>query len=196
MASSRLDQAIALFDAANDADPNTVEMDGKQVGRERVHAHRLSVWVASLAGEKPSEALQLAARCQHLCRWEIPRNQYPDGRAGYLKWREELKKLHAEKATAILQKVGYEMATIERVRTIVQKKNLASDSEVQIMEDALCLFFLEEQFADLAAKEAAKIVDIVRKTWAKMSPAAREIALTMPLSPEHREIVEEALKGA
>ncbi|HTL52279.1 MAG TPA: DUF4202 domain-containing protein [Planctomycetota bacterium] len=194
MPDDRFSQAIARFDAANAEDPIRVTVDGQPVGRELVYARRLSAWVDKLTSGQASEPLRLAARCQHLCRWAIPRDQYPDGRVGYLKWREQLKKLHAEKAAGILQAVGYDAATIDRVRTIVLKKDLASDPDVQAMEDALCLFFLEEQFADLAAKEAPKIVDIVKKTWVKMSPRAHELALALPLAPAERAIVEKALQ--
>lgn len=191
--SNRLDAAIAAFDAANAQDPNQVTIEGRAVPRELAHARRLTAWVERLTQGQPSEILRLAARCQHLCRWAIPRSQFPDGRQGYLRWREELKKLHAEKAAAILRDVGYDPATIERLQTVVRKKNLATDPEVQTIEDALCLFFLEEQFTDLIHKERDKIVDIVRKTWVKMSPQAQQIALTLPLTAEEKAVVQAAL---
>ncbi|MGH7142523.1 MAG: DUF4202 domain-containing protein [Planctomycetota bacterium] len=196
-ASERFRRAVARFEAANDGDPVQVEVDGRQRGREVVYARRVAAWIERLTQGQgaASEALRLAAHCQHLCRWAIARGEYPAGRQGYLRWREALKKLHAQKAAAILQEVGYDAATIGRVETIVRKKNLAQDGEVQMMEDALCLFFLEEQFADLAAKEGDKIVAIVQKTWAKMSPAGRAAALALPLNAAEKAIVEKALQG-
>ena len=146
-----------------------------------------------LVGDEASEALLLAARAQHIRRWEIPRETYPRDRVGYLQWRQELKQFHAEKTAEILQEVGYDAAMIKRVKDLILKKRLKLDPEVQALEDALCLVFLEEQFSEFAQKEADKIVDIVRKTWRKMSPRGQQFALALPLAAEDRAIIEQAL---
>lgn len=171
MISQRFQDAIARFDAANAADPRGIELP---------YAQRLSAWVERLAPEA-SESLRLAARCQHLRRWEIPRESYPAGRVGYLKWREALKHFHAEEAGKILRAVGYDNEMIERVQKLNLKKK---DPETNVLEDALCLLFLETQFDETLGKTGdEKMIGILQKTWRKMTPAAREIALTMKLPP-------------
>ena len=152
-------------------------------------------WLDRLVPEA-SEALRLAARAQHIERWSIPRHEYPEGKKGYLLWRTILYRYHAERAGEILSTVGYDPATIDRVGAFLQKKRLRSDAEVQTLEDAACLVFLENYFADFSKKhDEAKIVDIVRKTWAKMSAnghgAALELAGSLP--DDARRLVEAAL---
>src|SRR5215471_10765287 len=142
---SRMDRfarAISAFDRDNAEDPTTIRVGGADRPRELVQAERLSAWVDRLRPDAP-EALRLAARCQHLRRWEIPRNTYPDGRIGYLEWRKALLRFHADRSTEILRRTGYDDETIGRVRTINQKRGLKMDRDVQTMEDALCLVFLE-----------------------------------------------------
>jgi hypothetical protein len=170
-----------------------VEVNGQKYPLEILHAERRTAWVRRLAGDQASEALLLAARAQHIRRWEIPRETYPHDRAGYLKWRQDLKEFHAEKTSEILQEVGYEADLIERVKDLILKKHLKLDPEVQTLEDALCLVFLEEQFSEFAKKEADKIVGIVAKTWRKMSPRGHQFALALPLAPADRAIIEQAL---
>jgi hypothetical protein len=189
----RFNQAIAKIDAANAQDPHRLEVNGQKRPLEIVHAERRTAWIRRLVGDEASAALLLAARAQHIRRWEIPRETYPRDRAGYLKWRQELKQFHAEKTAEILQEIGYDMAMIKRVKDLILKKRLKLDPEVQALEDALCLVFLEEQFSEFAQKEADKIVDIVRKTWRKMSPRGQQFALTLPLVAKDRAIIEQAL---
>ena len=181
MESRRFQEAIARFDAANARDPRGIELP---------YAQRLSAWVERLAPDA-SESLRLAARCQHLRRWEIPRESYPPGRVGYLKWRETLKHFHADEAAKILRAVGYDDAMIERVRNLNLKKK---DPETSVLEDALCLLFLETQFDETTGKTGEeKMIEILRKTWRKMSPRAREIALGMKLSETQRALIQKAL---
>ena len=140
------------------------------------------------------ESLRLAARCQHICRWEIPRNSFPIGRTGYLTWRNELKKLHAAKAEEILTSVGYEDDVIEEVKFILLKKQLKKNEQTQILEDVICLVFLEFYFDAFAEKHSEeKIIDIVQKTWAKMSDKGHESALKLPFSPSGLSLVKKAL---
>src|SRR6185436_2912578 len=136
--------------------------------RELVYSEWLSDWVVQLCPDA-SEALRLAARCQHLCRWEVPRSSYPMTRAGYLQWREGLKKFHAERAATILREVGYPEPMVERVQGLNLKKNFPQDPETRVLEDALCLVFLERQFSELASKTAEdKIINVLQKSWKKM----------------------------
>ncbi len=191
----RFTQAIEKIDAVNAEDPNWLEVDGEQRPLEVVHAERRTEWVRRLVGrDEASEALLLATRGQHIRRWEIPRNTYPRTRDGYLKWRQALKQFHADKTGEILQTVGYNDEEIERVKVLILKKRLKLDPEVQALEDSLCLVFLEQQFSEFARKEADKIVEIVRKTWRKMSPRGQKFALELPLTAEDRAIIEAALK--
>ncbi len=141
------------------------------------------------------ELVQLAVRAQHLRRWEVPRSDYPDGRAGYLRWRAELGKRHAELAAAIAKEVGYDDAATERVASLVRKRGIQTDEEAQLVEDVACLVFLEHYFAAFAKKhDDEKLISIVRKTWAKMSDAVRSAALELPLGPSELSIVEKALQ--
>ena len=177
----RFAEAIAAFDRANAEDPVSLPAASEPRPRELLQAERLSRWVARLRPDAP-EALQLAARCQHLRRWEIPRNTYPDGRIGYLEWRKALSRFHADRSTEILRSAGYDDETIERVRAINQKRGLKIDPDVQTMEDALCLSFLEHELDGFLPRyPSEKVIEILRKTWHKMSERARVIALTLQL---------------
>jgi hypothetical protein len=182
----RLTRAIAAIDAANAADPNPVT---------RQHPPAMTAWIERLVAE-PSEALRLAARAHHLRRWEVPRATYPEGRAGYLRWRRDLHERHARDVGALLEREGYDAATIDRVQTIVRKRGLGSDPEVQAFEDALCLVFIETQFTELSARtERTRMIEVTRKTLAKMSPDGRRLAgpLVDRLQETDQAIVHEAL---
>jgi hypothetical protein len=193
MSNKRFQQALEKIDAANAKDPNLIDVNGQKRPLEVVHAERRTEWIRQLVGGSASEALFLAARAQHIRRWAIPRDTYPRDRLGYLKWRTDLKKFHAQKTAEILAEVGYNDEMIERVKDLIMKKRLKQDPEVQALEDTLCLVFLEQQFSEFAQKESDKIVDIVRKTWRKMSPAGQQLALQLPLADEDRAIIEQAL---
>lgn len=196
--SARFAAALERIDAANAADPVQVEAGegGRMEGRELVHARRFSHWVERLRPDA-SEALRLAARAQHLCRWEIPRQSYPMTRAGYLRWRADLKAFHARRAGEILRATGYDEALIERVADLNLKKNFPQDPEVQTLEDALCLTFLELQFAEFATRtDEAKMIGILQKTWKKMSSAAHAEALKLPLGEQELALVTKALSDA
>jgi hypothetical protein len=182
--------ASRRFDYENGRDPN--QESGRP--REQLYAERLTDWVLRLSPDA-SEALRLAARCQHICRWQSPRESQPMTRAGYLKWRAELKKFHAAKSGAILREAGYDDATIRRVQELNLKQNFPADAECRVLEDALCLVFLEFQFAALAAKsEDEKMINALRKSWAKMTDAARAEALKLNFGPREQHLLERALK--
>jgi hypothetical protein len=184
--------AIRRFDEENARDPHPE--DGQP--RELLYARRLTDWVLKLRPDA-GEALRLAARAQHICRWQSPRENYPMTRAGYLRWRADLKKFHAEKSGAILREVGYDDATIRRVQELNLKKDFPADAEGRVLEDALCLVFLEFQFAALAAKsDDAKMINALRKSWEKMTEAARAEALKLNFGPREKSLIEQALHPA
>jgi hypothetical protein len=189
----RFGRALARFDDENSRDPNHEMVDGVQQPRELIYAQWLTGWVLRLCPEA-SEELRLAARCQHLRRWEIPRNSYPMTRVGYLQWREGLKKFHAKRAGELLKELGYPNQVITRVQNLNLKKDFPKDPETRVLEDALCLVFLEHQFADLAAKTSEdKMVNAVQKTWKKMTEHAQAIALELPFAQKEKKLIEKAL---
>ncbi len=193
METRRFDAAVARFAATNAQDPEQVSENGVPVPRTLAHACWLSGWIERLT-PNASEALRLAAHCQHLARWTTPRSTYPEGRRGYLTWRRDRAKFHAELAGKVLRDVGYDDETVDRVRRINLKQGLGQVGDAQTMEDALCLTFLEHEAAAFAGRhDAVKVTEILRKTWMKMSPRAREFALAVELPTGVRELLEAAL---
>lgn len=191
----RFAAALRRFDEENSRDPNREMQAGVARPRELVYAEWLSDWVVRLCPQA-SEALRLAARCQHLCRWQVPRDSYPMTRAGYLRWREDLKKLHAQKAGDILREVGYSPEVISRVQSLNLKMNFPQDAEGRVLEDALCLVFLERQFGELAARTSdEKMVNALHKAWKKMTPAAHALALALDYSPGQKALLDKALSN-
>ncbi len=194
--SSLLEQALAAFDAANAEDPNQETVDGRPQPHEWLDAQRVSAWVRKL-DPNPSEALLLASRCQHLRRWEIPRDRYPRTRPGYLKWRQDLKAFHADQAAVILREVGYGEELIQEVRNLNLKKGLRDGGDVQRLEDALCLTFLEFEYESFRTRVSEeRMIGILRKTWGKMSEAAHAEALQLSFSEEGKRVIGDALSGA
>lgn len=189
----RLTRAVAAIDEANTHDPNICTFEGIDRPKELLHAERATAWVRRLAPD-PSDAQLLAARAHHLRRWEIPRNTYPDGRVGYLRWRTDQKKKHAVEVAGILSDADYDDETILRVQQIIRKEGLQEDADVQVHEDALCLVFLETQL-DLLTSELGdeRTRAVLAKTWAKMSDRGRDAALGLELSAPGRRLVEEAV---
>lgn len=176
--------ACAAIDRANAEDPRDCEV---------LYGRRMVDWVRVLA-PGASEELLLAARAQHVRRWTVPRSTYPEGRNGYLRWREGLKKFHADTLASIMKEAGYGDASIEKARSLLVRKNLAVDAEGQTLEDAACLVFLQFEFAEFSARtEPDKMVDILRKSWGKMSPAARDQALRLKLGVAELDLVKKAL---
>jgi hypothetical protein len=168
--------------------------DGVSRPREWLYAQRLTKWVLQLC-PGASEELRLAARCQHLCRWEIPRQSYPMTRAGYLQWRSTLKTFHAQKAGDILREAGYPDEVVRRVQDLNLKKNYPDDPESRVLEDALCLVFLEFQLADLAGRTAEdKTVNALKKSWQKMTEAGRAEALKLNYGEREKALLAQALK--
>ena len=180
-------RAIERFDAANAEDPNRELADGLEQPKELLYAKRMSAMLERFAPEA-SEALRLAARCQHIRRWTIPRADFPSGAAGYKQWRTTLQQFHAETAAAILREVGYEEETVARVQSLLRKERLKLDPAVQTLEDVVDLVFLENYLDEFVAGHAeydeAKWIDILKKTWFKMSPRGRKAALSTIRLPE------------
>jgi len=189
MSSEKEPLAIQRFDEANSKDPNLDQGRPKEL----IYAERMSAWLEKMFPDA-SDVLRLAARAQHLERWKILRKDYVSDRVGYLKWRADLKNYHAARAAEILRDVGYEEETIARCATLIKKENLKLDAEVQALEDVACLVFLENYFADFSAQhETDKVIEIVRKTWQKMSRQGHAAALSLPLSDAAKTLIEKAL---
>lgn len=192
--SEQLQRTFAAFDAANSQDPNQELVNNQPIAKELIYGQRMSAQLSSFRPEA-SVALQLAARCQHICRWKIPRSDYPMDRPGYKRWRSDLAQFHGETAAAILAEYGYDQAIIERVKGLLLKRGLKRDEEVQTLEDVICLVFIQYYLEEFAAKhDEEKLIDIIRKTWNKMSVKGHEAALQLPLSAAMLELVGKALK--
>ncbi|HWJ98560.1 MAG TPA: DUF4202 domain-containing protein [Acidimicrobiales bacterium] len=190
--SARFAAAVAAIDAANAADPVRVTVDGVDRPKELVHADLVERWVRTL-DPGASELQVLAARAHHLRRWVVPRSDYPEGRAGYLRWRTDHKKRQAAEVAEILRAAGYDEDEVEQVAGIVAKRNLAADPAVQTHEDALCLAFLQLQFDELTDQLGdGHMVEVVRKTMAKMSPAALAAAGSLTVSDRGARILSAA----
>ena len=191
----RFDDAIRMFDQANSEDPNIEVINGQPMPKELVYGQRMSARLAVFAPDAP-ETVKLAARAQHIRRWEVPRDTYPEGRAGYLKWRTDLYKRHAEIAGEIMGDVGYDAEPIDRVQTLLRKRGLKTDPDVQLMEDIICLVFLEHYFHDFARKhDEEKLISIVQKTWNKMTEQAHEVALQLDYAPDDVAVIQKAVQG-
>ena len=182
----RFARAVAAFTSVHDEDP---------AGQARRYHEGVAAWVLRLQPDA-SPALRLASWCQHLRRWALPRTDFPANRTGYKQWRSTLARRHAEEAGEILRGVGYEEATVARVGELLVKKRLRSDPEVGALEDAVCLVFLQQQAeAFAAAHPEAKVVEILQKTWDKMTERGRAAALEVSpdLPPGVRALVARAI---
>lgn len=189
---SRYDDAVAAIDAANAADPTVVEVRGSVQPLALVHGRLATEWVEQLRPDA-AEAVLLAARAHHLRRWEVPRSTYPDGRAGYLRWRRDQKARHAADVAAILQAAGYDGDAVRRVQALVRRDGLGSDPDAQVVEDAACLVFVETQLVSTAATlEPGHMVAVLQKTAKKMSPEAVARLGDVPLTDDGRAILNRA----
>lgn len=193
--SERFDVAIRQFDAAHREDPKKILVGDREVPWSLHYHQRMTHWLNRLAPDA-SESLMLAARCQHIRRWTIPRSEYPMNKSGYKQWRKRLAQFHAEQAAEILTQIGYDQGTVDRIGALLQKFRLKLDPEVQLLEDAICLVFLENEFSDFAQKhDEEKLITILQKTWKKMSPKGHTaaLALSQQLPATARLLVEKAL---
>ena len=193
---TRFRQAIAKFDAANAQDPNQENFQGKTYPKELLYAERMTAMLAQFAPDA-TEAVQLAARSQHICRWKSPRNAYPMDGTGYKKWRTDLYKFHGETAAAIMREVGYDDDMIARVQALLRKEKLKVNPQTQMLEDVAGLVFLQHYLADFVSKyshyEEEKLLGILRKTWRKMSDNGHAVALNLDYTPEILAVIQKAL---
>jgi len=187
------DKALNHLDALHGEDPRTLDIDGQSIPLELWHAKRMTAWLEKLL-DAPDELTRIAVRSQHLQRWQVPRKDYPEGLTGYLTWRRDQGHRAGETAAAVMQMCGYAAQDARRVAQMIRKQGLGHDAGAQAVEDCACLVFLENYFADFSRQiERNHLVNIVRKTWNKMSPAAQQLALRLPMDASTKAIVEEAL---
>ncbi|WP_280569692.1 DUF4202 domain-containing protein [Chromohalobacter sp. 296-RDG] len=187
--------AQEALDTAHAEDPKHEMTEEGEQPAELLYAQRMSDWLARVAPEA-SEPLQLAVRAQHLRRWEVPRDDYPRDRPGYLAWRRDLGRRQAALAEEIVREAGYDEAAVEHVGALIRKENLKRDADTQALEDAACLVFMAHYFSDFAREhDDDKLVRIVAKTWRKMSPRGHELASALTLPEREREIVARALSA-
>jgi len=194
-------KAVSLIDAANAEDPNQESAEGKSWPKELLYSHRMSEMLERYEPDA-DDAMKLAIRAQHIQRWKSARSDYPEGRQGYLQWRTGLYKFHAETAAALLAEAGYDQEAIERVKQAVGKRAIKVNKDTQLLEDVTDLVFIEHYMLAFAEKhpeyDEAKWLDIVRKTWKKMSERAQQFALSgsiklpEPLVP----LIHKAVSGA
>jgi len=186
----RVRRCMEMFDAANAEDPNR---DASGAPKELAYARQMSAWLVRLEPNAPDE-VRLAVRAQHIRRWEIPRDSYPAGRSAYLAWRRNLGRFHADTAGAIMRDCGVDDDTVLRVQAIIRKERFKTDRLAQLLEDVACLVFLDHYFAPFAGDQAEdSMVNILRKTWKKMSEAGRAAALQIEYSPQCQALLDKAL---
>ena len=181
MSQEKLDKAIELIDAANSEDPNMESSDGKEMPKELLYSHRMTDMQQRYAPDA-DDVMKLALRAQHIQRWKSPRSDFPMDKKGYHLWRTGLYKFHAETAAALLEQAGYDEADIERLKLAVGKKSLKSNPDTQLLEDVTALVFIEHYMLEFAEKHPEyseeKWIDIIKKTWRKMTENAHEFALS------------------
>jgi len=181
--SSRFDEVIAAIDAANARDPNRVDAGGQPLPAGLVYGQRMSETLDRMA-PAASEHLRIAARGQHIERWTSPRKRYPAGRTGYLSWRKDLRDYHARRIGEIMAEHGYQTDDVAHVAGLVRKERMRSDPEAQMLEDVVCVVFLEHYIGDFIEQiDQAKLGTILTKTWNKMSDVGHAHALRLKLPP-------------
>lgn len=192
--SNKLHQVLQLIDSANNKDPN-IELDdnGVSTPKERLYSERMTAMLDTYS-PSASDHLKIAAHAQHIERWILPRSKFPEGRAGYLTWRREQGAYHANRSGELMMEAGYADSDIERTKALVQKQGIKRDPEAQTLEDVICLVFLKYYFAPFTEKHSEeKVIDIVRKTWNKMSKKGQHEALSLPLNKSCSNLVKKAL---
>lgn len=192
--STAYEQTLTAIDALHAEDPRSTTLaDGSTMPQELAYAQRMSDWLNSVH-DAPDDVLRLAVRAQHLQRWLVNRDEYPEGRVGYLTWRRDQSTRAGATTAQLMQQAGYSTEQAERAATIISKKGLSRDADVQALEDSACLVFLENYFADFSRKiEHDQMIRIVQMTWRKMSPRAHQLALTLQMTDATTALVKEAL---
>ena len=178
---SVFDKSMALIDAANSEDPNQEAADGKDWPKELLYSHRMTDMLLRYTPDA-DDAMQLAIHAQHIQRWRSPRDAYPMDRIGYLQWRKDLYKFHAQTAADLLVQAGYGEDVIDRVKQAVAKKGIKDNPDTQLLEDVTDLVFIEHYMLGFVSRhpdyDEEKWLDIIRKTWKKMSGQAQQFALS------------------
>ena len=193
MKPTRFETTIALIDKKNSEDINRFQVSNIDYPKELLYSKRMTRMLLHF-DSNASKPLQIAARAQHICRWKISRKEYPMDRVGYLKWRETLKKMHADLTGEILLQVGYDVQFITRVKNIMLKKFIKKNEESQALEDVICLVFLDYYLEEFVVKHTdEKVIDILRKTWVKMSHKGQEFALKIAFSDKSLALVKQAI---
>jgi hypothetical protein len=193
MTTTPFQKAIALIDAENAQDPNQEIVQSKTYPKELLYSNRMYEKLMDFH-PNASEAIQFASKAQHICRWKMPRESYPMDRVGYLKWREDLKKFHAKTTAEILEKAGYSQEFTDRVSFLIEKKLLKKDKETQLLEDVICLVFMEYYLDPFVQKhDREKLKNIILKTWNKMSDKGHEEALKINFSATNLQLIKDAL---
>ena len=193
MTTTPFHKAMAWIDAENAQDPNQETYQSQSYSKELLYSNRMFERLLNFE-PKASQEIQIAAKAQHICRWKITRESYPMDRVGYLKWREDLKKFHAKTTASILEKAGYPEPFIARVSFLIEKKLLKKDAETQLLEDVICLVFLEYYLDPFVQKhDKEKLKNIILKTWNKMSENGHTEALKIKYSSENLELIKESL---
>jgi hypothetical protein len=187
---ARYEAAVAAIDAANAVDPNIVDVRGQEVALALIHGQLAAEWIDQLV-EEPDEPLLLAARAHHLRRWELSRDTYPFGRAGYLRWRRDQKSRHADDVAEVLRPLGYTPTEIERVQQLIRRESVDG---AQSVEDAACLVFIETQLGSFSARiDHDLLIEVIRKTSRKMTSKALGLVASIPLGDSERAVLREAL---
>jgi hypothetical protein len=185
--------ASVWIDAENAQDPNSEIYLSKTYPKELLYSNRMYERLMAFY-PNASEEIQIASKAQHICRWKMPRESYPMDRVGYLKWREELKKFHAQTTAEILEKAGYSSLFIDRVSFLIEKKLLKKDAETQLLEDVICLVFLQYYFDAFVQKhDREKMKNIILKTWNKMSENGHQEALKINFSDANLQLIKDSL---
>lgn len=193
MSNQRYQQALDALNAIHREDPKSESYQGQAEPAEWAYAQRMMVWLDKLIADAP-ETLKLAVNAQHLKRWALPRSDYPMDRPGYKKWRTDQGKAHAELAGQVMQQAGYDDEEVERTKSLIRKERFKTDPHAQALEDAACLVFLENYFAEFKNDyDDEKLIPIVQKTWNKMSEHGHELALQLPFDDASLAVVKKAL---
>lgn len=191
----KLELALEEIDKVNAEDPNIIEFGGESFPKEILYSLRMTERLFEYE-KKPAPELQIAARAQHIKRWTFPRDQYPNNRAGYLKWRKEAAKFHSELTAEILNKVGYDKKFIDKVSWMIEKTKVKIDRKSQVLEDVCCLVFIEHYLEEFAEKHNdEKVIEIIMKTLNKMSDRGLEEVLSIELSDKLNELIDRATES-
>lgn len=193
--SDAFDKARADIFKAHDEDPNKTTVEGKEMPYETHYAQKMEFYLAKRSPDA-SDVLRLAVCAQHFRRWEVPRSDYPMTKIGYHSWRTHLKKRQAKLVGEIMD-LYFPSDDTKRCMALIEKEGLRQgEDEVQVLEDVACLVFVDDQFDQFKEKhDEQKIINILKKTWGKMSKEGQDMALEIPMTDECKELVGKALSG-